>query len=84
MPAGGCDAGLPPLPTDAATAAGLPMPACIEDLDARSPRGLDPAQLTQVIDLSWIREHLNVLITGPTGVGKGYLGAALTRVACRA
>ncbi len=62
----------------------LPMPACIEDLDTRAPRGLDPAQLAQVIDLGWIREHLNVLLTGPTGVGKSYLAAALAHAACRA
>ena len=62
----------------------LPMPACVEDLDTRAPRGLDPAQLAQVIDLGWIREHLNVLLTGPTGVGKSYLAAALAHAACRA
>jgi len=62
----------------------LPMPACLEDLDTRAPRGLDPAQLAQVTDLAWIREHLNVLMTGPTGVGKSYLAAALAHAACRA
>ncbi len=62
----------------------LPQSACVEDLDTRSPRGLDPAQLAQVIDLGWIREHLNLLITGPTGVGKSYVAAALAHSACRA
>ena len=37
-----------------------------------------------MIDLAWIREHLNVLMTGPTGVGKSYLASALAHSACRA
>ena len=35
-------------------------------------------------DLGWIAEHLNVLITGPTGVGKSYIGCAVGHAACRA
>ncbi|MGH8279727.1 MAG: ATP-binding protein [Gammaproteobacteria bacterium] len=56
----------------------LPQPACLEDLDTRTPHGLDPALLARLADLSWIRQHLNVLITGPCGVGKSFVACALT------
>jgi DNA replication protein DnaC len=62
----------------------LPQQACLEDLDTRTPRGLDPGQLGQVTDLGWIRERLNLLVTGPTGVGKSYIASAIAHAACRA
>jgi DNA replication protein DnaC len=62
----------------------LPQNACLEDLDTRTARGVDPAVLAQLADLAWIKQHLNLLISGPTGVGKSYLAAALAHAACRA
>jgi DNA replication protein DnaC len=62
----------------------LPHRACVEDLDTRTPRGLEPALLTPLLNLNWLREHLNVLITGPCGVGKSYLASALGLAACQA
>jgi DNA replication protein DnaC len=62
----------------------LPQNACLEDLDTRTARGVDPGVLAQLTDLAWIKGHLNLLITGPTGVGKSYLAAALAHAACRA
>jgi DNA replication protein DnaC len=57
--------------------------ACLEDIDYRHPRGLDKASITQLATCQWIREHLNCLITGPTGVGKTWLACALAHKACR-
>ena len=56
----------------------------MEDLDTPALRGLAPAALAQVRDLGWIAQHLNVLITGPTGVGKSFIACALAHAACRA
>jgi DNA replication protein DnaC len=62
----------------------FPQPAALEDLDLKAARGLDRATLGQVSNLAWITEHLNVLVTGPTGVGKSFLAYALGHAACRA
>ena len=58
--------------------------ACMEDIDRAAVRGLEAGQWQQLADLRWIHSHLNVLLTGPTGVGKSYLASALAHAACRA
>jgi DNA replication protein DnaC len=57
--------------------------ACVEDVESSSTRGIDKAMLRQLGSCTWVDEHLNVLITGATGVGKSYLGCALGQSACR-
>ncbi len=57
--------------------------ACIEDIDFRYSRGLDKALISQLASCKWIGEHLNILLIGPTGIGKSYLACALAQKACR-
>ena len=65
------------------TRARLRQSACLEDVDYKVSRGLDRATLARLGTGQWMREHHNVLITGPAGVGKSYLACALAQHACR-
>lgn len=56
--------------------------ACMEDLDYRHPRGLDKALMMSLASCAYIRKAQNIIITGPTGVGKTYLACALAHKAC--
>ncbi len=55
----------------------------IEDIDFRHPRGLDKSLVLRLSDCQWIKDHNNLIITGPTGVGKSYLACAFAQKACR-
>src|SRR6185369_14741140 len=62
----------------------LQGPACIEDIDYRTPRGLDRQLVRSLTQESvWVREHQNVFLIGPTGIGKTWLGRAFAQKACR-
>jgi len=57
--------------------------AVIEDMELSTKRGLQRSQVLYLAQQDWIREKLNVIITGPTGAGKTYLACALGTAACR-
>ena len=57
--------------------------AAVEDVDYRTTRGLDRALFQRLAEGSWIDAHDNVILSGPTGVGKSWLACALGHRACR-
>lgn len=59
------------------------LEATVEDLDFRSPRGLDRSLALRLVGCEWIRAHQAVLIVGATGTGKTYLACAFGHSACR-
>ncbi len=61
----------------------LRQTAVVEDVDFRTTRGLQRSQFLELASCAWIRTHENLLIIGPTGVGKTYLACALAQKACR-
>jgi len=61
----------------------LKINACVEDIDYKTPRGLDKSLILRLSNCEWIRNAHNIIITGPTGVGKTYLACALANRACR-
>lgn len=61
----------------------LKQSASIEDIDFCHPRGLDKATILGISQGEWVKQHQNILITGPTGTGKSYLGCAFAHKAIR-
>lgn len=62
---------------------GMPGNACIEDIDFSARRNLDRKRIQNLSSCEWLLHHQNIMIFGPTGVGKTYLSCALGHAACR-
>jgi len=60
----------------------LRQQACFEDIDFRTPRGLDKQLILSLASCDWIKKANNILLTGATGTGKSYLACALAHKAC--
>ncbi|MCL0066222.1 IS21-like element helper ATPase IstB [Dehalococcoidia bacterium] len=62
----------------------LRQQAALEDVDYRHPRGLSKQVMLELCNAQWIAAHRNVLISGPTGIGKSFIACALGNFAARA
>lgn len=51
-------------------AAKLMTGASSQDVDYASARGLDKATFVSLVNSDWVEHHHNVIVLGPTGVGK--------------
>lgn len=63
--------------------AALPERASIEDIDYRASRGLDKPHIATLASCGWIRKNQHLVIVGPTGGGKTWLGCAFASQVCR-
>jgi ABC-type cobalamin transport system ATPase subunit len=54
----------------------------VEDIDYRAPHGLDKTVMRALAkDSAWVRNHENIFVIGPCGVGKSFLASALAQKA---
>ena len=64
-------------------AAKLRQEATVEDIDFRTPRGLDRSVIMSLAQAGWVAAKHNLLVTGPTGAGKSFVSCALAHAAIR-
>ena len=61
----------------------LKQSATISEVDFTVQRGLHKKKFLELAELQWVSLHHNLIISGPTGVGKSFLASALGDQACK-
>lgn len=61
----------------------LKVAASPEEIDYGVTRGIDASVVRHLATGAWIADHQNLIICGPTGVGKTFLACAVGTAACR-
>ena len=61
----------------------LSTPATLEAVDFTVPRGLKKTQFLEWAQGQWLSQHLNLIVMGPTGVGKTFLASVLADHLCK-
>ncbi|PWS33302.1 IS21-like element helper ATPase IstB [Pedobacter paludis] len=56
--------------------------ASIEQINFHKDRNIERTQIMRLAECGFVDKHENVLITGPTGIGKSYIASALGHQAC--
>lgn len=64
-------------------AAKLKQSACVENIDYLTHRGLDREVMRELVSCRWVKAGRNIILTGPTGIGKSWIACALGEKACR-
>jgi len=57
--------------------------AMVEDIDYKHERKVSSDLLKWLSSGQWLLNHQNILLIGPTGIGKTYLACAAAQLACR-
>ena len=65
------------------TKARLKQQATIEDIDFDTPRKLKRTEFLELAGGNWISKKHNLVIVGPTGIGKSFLACSLADKACK-
>jgi DNA replication protein DnaC len=58
------------------------FPASIENIEWQGKHGINKADIFRLAEGSFVRKKQNVILSGPTGVGKTYIASALGRHTC--